>query len=147
VSTPPRACPQIADFQGAGLGSGAYRGEEMLCLHPGDADRYLIGEGQVVIGADLGTALGVIAWLERNADVGADVRPSRHFGRNPAARRPSMDLDRSANEGPGSRRSGYSDRRGIGLNAFAERSVGRMLVLAGEASSPVPLLQSVRTFA
>jgi CelD/BcsL family acetyltransferase involved in cellulose biosynthesis len=35
---------------------------------------------------------------------------------------------------------------GIGLNV-RRRSVGRMLVLAGEASSPVPLPQSVRTFA
>ena len=35
-----------------------------------------------------------------------------------------MDLDRSANEGPGSRRSGYSDRRGIGLNAFADGPSG-----------------------
>ena len=65
-----------------------------------------------------------------------------------------MDLDRSANEGPGARRSGYSDRRCAGQkNGWRHRpqrirrwSVGRMLVLAGEASSPVPLPQSVRTF-
>ena len=54
-----------------------------------------------------------------------------------------MDIDRSANEGPGSRRSGYSDRRCAGQKngwrhrpqRVRRRSVGRMLVLAGEASS------------
>ena len=66
-----------------------------------------------------------------------------------------MDLDRSANEGPGSRRSGYSDRRvrwpekrvgGIGRNAFAGGSSGGCWFWPG-GIVPVPLPQSERTFA